>query len=124
MSTGLDRVLETLIAHYIFDARGGIVRSTDGGVLPRFVLGRAAEGCVWRFRSDLERQLVVGLARLAGREPGVRFDGELPAPPERLVALERLLRPTESPDGQARAGVSRIPVTREGVTVAEIWRIE
>ena len=123
-SNGLERVLETLNTHYIFDARGRMVGSIDGGVLPRFVLGRAAEGCVWRFRSDLARDRVVALARLAGREPGASFDGELPAPPERLVALERLLRSTRYPDGPARASVSQIPVTRDGVTVGEIWRLE
>ncbi len=123
-SNGLARVLETLNTHYIFDARGRIVGSIDGGVLPRFVLGRAAEGCVWRFRSDLASDCVVALARLAGRELGAGFDGELPAPPERLVALERLLMSTGNPDGQARASVSQIPVTRDGVTVGEIWRLE
>ena len=117
-TTGLYAVFDTLTAHYTFDAKGRIVGLHDGGVLPRFVLGRAAEGCVWRFRSDLDDPLVVSLARLAGREPGARFDGELPAPPERLVALGRLL------DGASpgRGAVLRELVTRAGVTCGELWR--
>ena len=121
--TGLDVVLETLTAHYMFDARGRISGTVVEGVLPRFVLGRAVEGCVWRFRADLMEGIVASLARLAGREPGARFDGELPAPPERLVALGRLLAPPESLHGEMRASLSRISVTRSGVMVGEIWRI-
>jgi len=117
-STGLGAVLESLQAHYTFDANGRIVGVRAGGVLPRFVLGRAAEGCVWRFRSDLDDRIVVSLARLAGREPGARFDGELPAPPERLVALGRLL--DAAPPGQGEA--HRELVTRAGVTCGELWR--
>jgi hypothetical protein len=117
-TTGLGAVLDTLTAHYTFDAKGRIVSLHDGGVLPRFVLGRAAEGCVWRFRSDLNERIVVSLARLAGREPGARFDGELPAQPERLVALGRLLDGT--PPG--RGEVHRELVTRAGVTCGELWR--
>ena len=121
--TGLAVVLETLSAHYMFDARGRISQGVDGGVLPRFVLGRAAEGCVWRFRSDLTEGIVASLARIAGREPGAFFDGELPAPPERLVVLGRLLAPPESLHGDIRTSLSRISVTQSGVVVGEIWRI-
>ena len=123
MRTGLDAILETLNAHYMFDARGRISEARAEGVLPRFVLGRAAEGCIWRFRFDLVEGVVASLSRIAGREPGARFDGELPAPPERLVALERLLLPPESLRGDARGSVSRSPVTRDGVAVGEIWQI-
>lgn len=115
---GLGAVLETLSAHYTFDSSGRIAGASDGGVLPRFVLGRALEGCVWRFRSDLDQGIVVSLARLAGREPGARFDGELPAPPERLVALGRLLDGTPPGGGE----VLRELVTRSGVTCGELWR--
>ena len=116
-TTGLGAVLETLNAHYTFDANGRIVGTHDGGVLPRFVLGRAAEGCVWRFRSDLNDGIVASLARLAGREPGARFDGELPAPPERLVVLGRLLDgPTSGHEVPQRQ-----LITRAGVTCGEIW---
>jgi hypothetical protein len=45
--TGVDAILETLNAEYIFDARGRICGTRRDGILPRFVLGRASEGCVW-----------------------------------------------------------------------------
>jgi hypothetical protein len=122
----LDAVLETLSASYTSDARGRLVEVVHGGVLPRFVLGRAVEGCVWRFRADLEDDLVVALARLAGREPGARFIGELPAPPERLAALERVLPiqrdPSERPSATTRW--QRRPVTRSGVVVGELWSLD
>lgn len=111
-TSDLDAVLETLNALYTFDARGRLFAAVRGGVLPRFVLGRAEEGCVWRFRSDLEPGVVVALARLAGRESGARFEGDWPAPPERLEALRRVL--------DADAAV-RSAVTRAGVTVGELW---
>lgn len=111
-TSDLDAVLATLNALYTFDARGRLLAAVHGGVLPRFVLGRAEEGCVWRFRSDLEPDVVVALARLAGRESGARFEGNWPAPPERLEALRRVL--------DADAAV-RSAVTRAGVTVGELW---
>jgi len=131
MPTGLHAVLETLSALYTMDGRGRLVGAHDGGVLPRFVLGRSAEGCVWRFRADLPAALVVALARLAGRERGADFasaaDGELPAPPERLGVMVRMLaaaaeaRPTGSP---AEIGARRRPVERDGVTLGELWSID
>ena len=111
----------------VVDEQGRIDGSGVGGVLPRFVLGRAAEGCVWRFRFDLPPDLVVALARLAGRERGASFDGELPAPPERLVALERLLSDPSGRLGEkanAPSTAHRMLVTREGVTVGELWPID
>jgi len=126
-TTGLQAVLDALDAHYIFDGRGRIAGSANGGVLPRFVLGRAAEGCIWRFRFDLERACVVALARLAGRERGTAFDGELPPPPERWGALERVLSDPSDRAGEkanARATACRLLVIRGGVTVGELWRID
>jgi hypothetical protein len=117
MASGLDAILETLNAHYAFDARGRIVGARADGVLPRFVLGRAVEGAVWRFRGDLPEASVRALARLAGREPGTRFDGELPAPPERLAALQRVLASGESVGPRLR----RESVTRGGVACGELW---
>lgn len=124
--SGLARVLETLNAHYTFDARGRVVASRADGLPPRFVLGRAAEGCVWRCRADLDGRTIIGLARLAGREPGARFDGELPAPPERLASLAGILR---SPGGGDASDSDpqrwrRLPVTRDGVVVGELWSID
>lgn len=136
---GLAAVLETLSTDYIIDPRGRLVAARDAGVLPRFVLGRAAEGCVWRFRGDLGCDLVVALGRLAGRESGARFDGELPAPPERVAAIGRILAgapgslaaasATRSTDFRAASagnrpaeGILRALVTRSSVTLGEIWR--
>jgi len=131
-ATGLHAVLETLNAHYTFDGRGRIDGARDGGVLPRFVLGRAEAGCVWRFRADLPADRVAALARLAGREPGADFNGELPAPPERLAAIERLLADPAEPADPARGDASarpsararRTPVLRGTVVVGELWRID
>lgn len=123
--TDLEVVLETLRAHYVFDARGRLSAATSGGVPPRFVLGRAAEGCIWRFRADLEPQNVVRLARLAAREPGAVFDGDLPAPPERLTPLQHLLsRPIVGSAAPTPVDVRRTLVTRGGVVVGELWSID
>lgn len=119
--TGLAFVLETLNARSRMDARGRIVGFRSEGVPPRFVLGRAAEGCLWRFGAALEDEVVVALARLAGREPGVRFEGELPAPPERLAALQRLLDRTVGDVVPSSVAPRRIPVTPEGVALGELW---
>jgi hypothetical protein len=121
---GLGAVLETLNDEYTFDARGRMVASRAGGVLPRFVLGRAAEGCIWRFRADLGREREVALARLAGREGGARFDGELPAPPERIAALVQVLADAPASSSTLDKGtVRRDIITRGGVALGELWRI-
>lgn len=124
--SGLEAILETLSARCRFDSAGRMRSTVDGGVLPRFVLGRSEEGCVWRFRHDLTIDAIARLADLAGRERGVSFEGELPAPPERLAALLRLLpeaNPRASGDRQS-AGVRREVVTRAGVVVGELWWFE
>jgi hypothetical protein len=130
--SGLAAVLETLNAHYSFDAHGRILASPGGGPSPRFVLGRAAEGCLWRFGARLERAAIVRLARMAGREPGARFDGECPAPPDRLAALERLLPLVDDVDeldratlpGFAPSRVRRVAVECDGIVVGELWPID
>ncbi len=113
-------ILETLSDRYTFDPRGRIDGPDVVGILPRFVLGRAAGGCVWRFRADLAEERVRALARLAGRESGARFDGELPAPPERLEALARAL----GEGGGSGARPRREPITRAGVVCGELWLFE
>ncbi|MFO0690727.1 MAG: hypothetical protein U0900_18650 [Myxococcota bacterium] len=125
-SSDLAWVLETLTADYTFDAEGLIVQSRDAVPLPRFVLGRAAEGSVWRFRSDVARSTRIARARLAGREPGAVFDGELPAAPERLAALERLLPPAAEPPASrsTQSRWRRRSVTRSGVVVGELWSLD
>lgn len=94
------------------------------------MLGRTPEGCVWRFRSDLCEEQVVRVARLAGRERGAGFEGKLPAPPDRLGSIEALLgepgaAPGEGAEGTPGASRARRSlVTRDGVVVGEIWRID
>lgn len=136
----LAEVLATLTTHYTFDGNGRIVSGWSGrsdpvggsasdGLPPRFVLGRAAEGCVWRFRADLPLEQIQALARLAAREPGARFDGELPAAPERLAALVRVLETGVSSSKGFSMATNRSNstnprhdrVTRSGVTLGEIW---
>ena len=115
--TGIGTILETLSARYTFDPSGRLSGPEVAGVLPRLVLGRAAEGCIWRLRADLDEEIVRALARLAGREAGARFDGELPAPPERLFALARIL----APEGGDGVPPRREMVTRDGVVWGELW---
>lgn len=122
--TGLEAILETLNRRFTFDARARIAGCFSEGVLPRFVLGRAAEGCVWRFRADLPPGVVAAVARLAAREPGARFDGELPAEPERLAAIERLIRGQAGNAGESdRAGRDREVVVAGGIRLAELWQV-
>jgi len=116
---GLETILGVLDARYEYDANGRITRVQGEGILPRFVLGRAAEGCVWRFAAALEPTRVVAVARLAGREPGFPIAGEMPVlPPERLVMIERLLA-VENFEYET----CREVLTRKGVEIAELWTI-
>jgi len=116
---GLETILGVLDARYEYDANGRITRVQGEGILPRFVLGRAAEGCVWRFGAALELARVVAVARLAGRELGFPIAGEMPVlPPDRLVMIERLLA-VESFEYET----CREVLTRKGVEIAELWTI-
>lgn len=117
MKSGLDVIIESLEIRYEYDELGRIVRVLGDGILPRFVLGRSAEGCVWRFDAGLEADRVKAIARLAGREPGFSIaTGSLPPHPERLVMIERLLSPEE-------ANISTVHevLTRDAKEVAELW---
>ncbi len=105
---------------YEYDMDGRIAGVQGEGILPRFVLGRSAEGCIWRFSANLESERVAAVARLAGREPGFPIAGEKPVPPpERIVVIERLL---------AAEGIEvethREILTRDGIEVAELWTID
>ena len=116
---GLDAIIEILEMRYAYDANGRLADVQGDGILPRFVLGRAPEGCLWRFRADLEKERVNSIARLAGREPGFPIAGKKPVPPpERLVMIERLLA-EDGVDVDTRHEV----MTRDGVDIAEIWTI-
>lgn len=123
---GLEVILETLEMRFEYDAIGRIVGFKHEGVMPRFVLGRSAEGCVWRFCSRVEPNVVRRIAKLAGREPGFPSDHEFPyPPPERLVMIERILASAAGHgSGGAQTGTFHDLVTRDGVTLGEIWSIE
>jgi len=116
---GLETIIEALEDRYEYDLNGRITNSMGGGILPRFVLGRAAEGCLWRFAADLEPECLTAVARLAGRELGIPIAGEKPVPPpERLVMIERLLA-AEDFEYETRREV----LIRNGVEIAELWTI-
>jgi len=114
---GVELLLERVKERFPMDAEGRIVGSDSDGLCPRFLLGRAVEGCIWRFGRGVPDTLVVVVAKLAGREPGLgeRAAGSAP-PPERLAAIERVF---------AREGASlalrRELVEHEGVVVGELW---
>jgi len=127
---GMALLLDELAQRYVFDAKGRIVGSRSDGILPRFVLGRSSEGCLWRFRVDCPSDLVTRVARLAAREPGFPIGGEGPIPPpERLVMIERLFGEKASENGPAgdrgsSTEARRMIVTRESVTLAELFTID
>ena len=116
---GLEMILTVFADRYEYDANGRLVDIRSDGILPRFVLGRASEGCIWRFSTNVEPDQLSAVARLAGRELGFPIAGEKPAPPpERLVMIQRLLA-REGVEADARHEI----LTREGVEVAELWTI-
>ncbi len=116
---GIATILSTLDDRFDFDANGRMVSVRGDGVLPRFVLGRSAEGCLWRFRADLDLESVKQVAKLASREPGIPIAGNSPSPPpERLVMIERILA-----EGGVELESRRETVTRESVDRAELWTV-
>ena len=118
---GLETILTILADRYEYDANGRLAEMRGDGILPRFVLGRASEGCIWRFSANIDRDQLSAVARLAGRESGFPIAGEKPAPPpERLVMIQRLLGREEGAEADVRHEV----LTREGVEVAELWTID
>jgi len=119
LKTGLEMILKTFEMRYEYDGSGRLFDVLGDGILPQFVLGRAVEGCVWRFRVDLESHLVNRIARLAAREPGFPIAGKTQGrPPERLAAIERLFSP-EAVNFDTRHEV----LTQNGVSIAEIWTL-
>ena len=105
------------------DARGRLlrVRETAGAEAPRFYLARGPLANVWRFRADLPREVVVRLARLAGKErplsgPGFGLDGARSAdvthpPPERMEAFRQALRAHGEIRHEYRGPAFRFPAT-------------
>jgi len=104
---------------------GRIVDVLDDGVTPRFVLGRAQEGVIWRFRHDLSTDLVQDVSRLAGREKGIPIDPESAPPPERWVMIERRFSVEDGRKDPIRIGngVLHERVSREGQVLGEIWTV-
>jgi RimJ/RimL family protein N-acetyltransferase len=56
---------------YVHDELSRIISINDwnGGIAPRFYLGRTQQGNIWRFRSDLPEELSLQLASLCKSEP-------------------------------------------------------
>ena len=132
---GLVEVSTTLDMRFEYDVLGRIVGWCDAmneGVLPRFVLGRARDGVVWRFHSDLASNLVRDISRLAAREKGFPSDylsgahGEklserepVAKAPDRLVMIERIL----CPGTRSTSEVKHEWVEAEGVRIGELWTL-
>jgi len=115
--TDLEQMLELLARRFEFDRRGRLLTSRTGDSVPRFIFGRTFLGCLWRFRHDLDEELVVGLARMAGREgPLPRTEPGCAAAPERLVVMQRLLD-----DPQNAAPPRHEWIEHGGVYSAELW---
>lgn len=131
-TSGLDVILELFEIRFEYDTLGRIVGSRVDGSRPLFVLGRAREGCVWRFSVRVETAILRRVAKLAGREPALAYEpGVLVAPPERWAAIVRLfesraLDAHSSGTGSVMQERSARPeiVTRDGVAVGEIWTID
>ncbi len=125
----------TLEMLFEYDVLGRIIgwhNPSNGGVLPRFVLGRAHLGVVWRFRSNIAPNLVRDVSRLASREKGFpsgyRMGGSGPGsglvetratPPDRLAMIERILSPEIRKGSEARHEW----VEAAGVRIGEIWTV-
>lgn len=129
--TDLERVVQRLEDDLEFDERGRIVGFESHGSSPRFVLGRAREGIVWRFRADVPDDLVRDVARLAGREKGIPIATTgVPRPPERWLSIERHFSVSapffsQGADSQAASVASRHTwITYGDHVVGELWSID
>lgn len=83
--------VETLFTH---DGHGQLqyINELNGGRAPRFFWGRTKEGGIWRFRSDLPKELVSKLTALCLAEPVATNLRESPA---HLAACTDILRAHE-----------------------------
>ena len=84
---GMERHLTALYESY---ERGRLLgeRAPSAGPAPRFHLARTRLGNLWRLRRDLEPEIAIRLATLAGKEAPLDARG---APPEREEFLRRTL---------------------------------
>jgi hypothetical protein len=122
----LARLNDLVMNRFEMDETGRLVGECGGGGVPRFLFGRSAEGCLWRFRDDLDRERVASLAKLAGRERAVARAGHdsrpaspIGAPPERLVMMARCLGREGRP-----AEFVREEIVSDGRRIAELWIFE
>lgn len=76
-------------ALYTHDGRSRIdtVNELNGGLAPRFFLGRTRERNLWRFRVDTPDELAVELAKRSGGEPVTSELSRLPARQEEYIRL-------------------------------------
>ena len=135
-STELDTLARRTELLFTQDVRGRLlqVRETDGEVAPRFYLARSALGNVWRFRADLPREIVVKLARLAGKERPlppidcVLAPGAQCPPPERVEAFREALRGHAEIRQEHRGPAFRFPAVlpdaHELATDGELVRLD
>lgn len=76
-------------------------------VVPRFYFGRSLATTLWRFGETLDREAVQQLSRLAALEDAFSasagFPDSIPAPPERLHAMARILEGDSRGPGARRA---------------------
>jgi len=88
--TPLEWMQRHVDALYVHDDRGRIVgvNQWNGGVAPRFFLGRTSAGHLWRFRSDVDAELVEALSARARAEPVL---DDVSALPKHRYDYERLL---------------------------------
>ena len=136
----LDVINEVFDMRFEYDDVGrivGVASDSGGGGMPRFVLGRSQQGCIWRFPVGLDPAVVVQVAKLAGREPAFPSDsGQRLAPPERWVMIERLFGVSEATaeavgsgrgeavDGRERSFVRVHEIDeRGGEVVGDLWMI-
>jgi len=89
-------------ALYTHDNRSRIllVNERDGGVAPRFFLGRTKTGNLWRFRDDLPLDLAMALDDICRSEP---VEIELPKGPQNQEVYLRVLE-THGPVERVWAG--------------------
>ena len=119
---GLELILEQIREQYHLDDSGHLVVDRSGGLPPRFIFARSAEGCLWRFRSDLSNELIGGLAKLAARERGWpdSWAGRVAPPlPDRLIMMARILGGSAGPAKSVRE-----PIVRSGELRGEIWAFD
>ena len=117
--TELDLMRMHVEALYTHDKRSRIesVNQWDGGVVPRFFLGRTRAGNLWRFRSDLPNGLVEELEVLCIDEPNPEELSKAPVHQDEYV---RLLSPIERIwSGPAYWFSTKVDPTMEPVVITQ-----